>query len=119
MSNPTLVKQFVAEAAIASSRIVKFGSTDDYVVQGAAAGDALLGIVEGIAPAAGERVDVVLAGIAEIKLGTGGITRGAGVTSDATGQGVAGASGNRAIGYALASGVAGDIVRVLISQHTV
>lgn len=119
MSNPILVKQFVAEAAINPNRIVKFGSTDDYVVQGAAPGDSLLGIVEGIAPALGERVDVVLGGIAEVKLGTGGITRGAGVTSDATGQGVAAASGNRAIGYALASGVAGDIVRLLIAPHTV
>ena len=90
MSNPLLNKQFVAEAAINQFRIVKFGSTDDFVVQGAAVGDALIGICNFIAPAAGERVDIILAGIGEVQLG-GTVTRGGLVTSNATGQGVAAA----------------------------
>lgn len=118
MSNQLLTKAFVAEAAIAANRIVKFGSTDDYVVQGAAATDGLFGIVAGVAPAAGERCDVTLAGIEELKLG-GTVVRGGPITSDATGQGVAAApaagANNRIIGVAQQSGVAGDVIPVLLA----
>ena len=82
MANQTLTKNFIAEAGISAYRVVKFGSTDDYVVQAAAAGDSVIGVVEGVAPSAGERCDVVLAGIAEVTLG-GAVTRGGGVVSDA------------------------------------
>lgn len=118
MSNQTLTKAYTAEAAVNAYRIVKFGSTDDLVVQGAAATDAVFGVVEGVAPAIGERCDVVLVGVAEVQLG-GTVARGGAVVSNATGQGVASAAGNRAIGYALASGVSGDVVPVLLSPHTV
>lgn len=118
MSNPLLVKNKVAEAAITANSIVKPGSTDDAVVLAAAAGDSAIGVTEGIAAAAGERVDVVMAGIAEVKL-AGNVTRGGGVVANASGLGVAAASTNRAIGYALQSGVTGDIVEVLIAPHTV
>lgn len=118
MSNQTMTKNFIAEAGISAYRIVKFGSTDDYVVQAAAAGDSVIGVVEGVAPSAGERCDVVLAGIAEVTLG-GGVTRGGGVVSDASGKGVAAASSNRAIGYALASGMSGDVIPILLAPHTV
>ena len=118
MSNPLLVKQYVAEAAIAANRIVKFGTTDEVVIQGAAATDSLMGVVEGVAPAIGERCDVVLAGIAEVVLG-GTVTRGGLVTSNATGQGVAPApaagTNNSVIGRALMSGVSGDIIKVLVN----
>ncbi|HMN55647.1 MAG TPA: DUF2190 domain-containing protein [Ottowia sp.] len=121
MSNPLLTKSFVAEAAINTYRIVKFGTTDDAVIQGAAAADALIGVVESVAPALGERCDVVLAGIAEVKLG-GGVTRGGLVTSDGTGQGVAAApaagANNGVIGRALMSGVSGDVIPVLLSPGT-
>jgi len=118
MSNNLLTRARVAEAAILANRIVKPGATDDAVLQGAAATDSLIGVVEGVAPALGERCDVMLAGIAEVKLG-GSVTRGGPVTSDATGQGVAAASGNRAVGHALVSGVVGDVIEVLINPHTV
>jgi len=118
MSNPLLVKQFIAEAAINANRIVKFGTTDEVVIQGAAATDSLIGVVEGVAPAIGEHCDVTLAGIAEVKLG-GNVTRGGLVTSDGTGQGVAAAPGagtnNGVIGRALMSGVSGDIIKVLVN----
>ncbi len=114
MSNQLITKQYVAEAAIAANRIVKFGTTDEFVVQGAAAGDALIGVVEGVAPALGERCDVVHFGIADLTLG-GTVARGAAVTSDATGRGVAAASTNRVIGFARQSGVVGDIVEVMLA----
>jgi hypothetical protein len=118
MSNQLMTKTFVAEAAINPNRIVKFGSTDDFVVQGAAVGDALIGVIETVAPALGERCDVTTHGIAEVKLG-GAVTRGDWITSDANGQGVSAApaagANNNVIGRALASGVNGDVVRVLIA----
>jgi hypothetical protein len=122
MSNPLLNKQFVAETAINQFRIVKFGSTDDFVVQGAAVGDALIGICNFIAPAAGERVDIILAGIGEVQLG-GTVARGGLVTSNATGQGVAAApaagTNNNVIGRALMSGVSGDVIKVLVNPGSV
>lgn len=118
MSNPLLVKQYVAEAAITANSIVKPGTTDEFMALGAAATDFLIGVTEGIAAATGDRVDVVHAGIAEVKL-AGTVTRGDDVTANASGLGVAGASTNRAIGYALMSGVSGDIIKVLIAPHTV
>lgn len=118
MANQLLTKTYVAEAAIAANRIVKFGSTDDYVVQGAAATDAVFGVIGGVAPAISERCDVTLAGIEDLKLG-GAVVRGGPITSDATGQGVAAApaagANNRIIGFAQQSGIAGDVIPVLLA----
>ncbi len=121
MSNQLLTKAFLAEAAIGAFRIVKFGSTDEYVVQGAAATDGVFGVVEHIAPALGERCDVTMVGIAEVKLG-GTVARGGPVTSDATGQGVAAApaagANNRIIGFAQMSGVSGDVIPVQLAPSS-
>lgn len=120
MSNQTLTKQFVAEAAIAPNTLVKFGTTDDFVVQAAAATDAIIGVFEGFGAngaAAGERVDVVISGLADVKFG-GTVTRGGPVTANASGQAVAAAPGagtnNRLGGFAYASAVNGDINTVLV-----
>lgn len=119
MSNQTLTKCYVTEAVVFPYTILKFGATDEHVRKGAAATDAVIGVVEGVAPdGIGERCDVVLSGIAEVRLG-GTVTRGGALASDANGAGVAGVAGNRAIGIALASGVSGDIVPVLLSPHTI
>ena len=121
MSNPLITKQYVAEAAINANRIVKYGTSDEFVVQGAAVGDAIFGVVENVAPALGERCDVVTHGIAEVKLG-GTVARGGPITSDATGQGVAAAPAagvnNRIIGYARQSGISGDVIEVLLAPST-
>lgn len=117
MANIGLTKAYAAGAAIGAYRIVKFGANDYEVIQGAAAADALIGVTTEIDAATGERVDVVHAGIADVKLG-GTVTRGGLVTSDATGQGVAAApaagTNNGVIGRALVSGVSGDIIPVLV-----
>lgn len=118
-SNATLVKQFKAGAAIAKYRIVKFGSSDEHVVQAAAAADALFGVsVEVGADAAEDRLDVVVAGIAEVEFG-GTVTRGALVTSDASGKAVAAAPAQganvRVLGVARVSAAAGDIGSVILS----
>lgn len=119
MSNQLMTKSFVAGAAITAFSIVKFGADDNSVVLGAAAADALIGINDNAFDAAvGERVDIVTHGIAELKLG-GSVTRGGPITSNAAGLGVAPApaagTNNRIIGFALASGVSGDVIPVQLA----
>lgn len=123
MSNQLMTKAFVAGAAIAAYTIVKFGADDNSVIPGAAAGDALIGVNDNAFDAAlGERVDIVTHGIAEVKLG-GTVARGGAITSNATGQGVAAAPAtgvnNRIIGFALASGVSGDVIPVQLAPGSI
>jgi hypothetical protein len=117
MWNPAL-KQYVAETAVGANLIVKPGSTDDYVVQAAAAADFLMGISGNIAGDAGGRVDIIKEGIADV-IAAGAITRGGPVTADANGKAVAAAPGAganvRIIGFAEATAASGDIIGVLIS----
>jgi hypothetical protein len=108
----------VAEAAILAYRIVKPGSTDDFVSTAAASTDKLLGVVEGVAPAINERCAVVLEGIADVTFG-GTVARGDPLTSDATGRAITAAPGAgvnaRIIGFARVSAVVGDVGEILIS----
>lgn len=117
MGTPTLTKNFIAEAAVAARRIVKFGTADGQVVQAAAATDAGFGVADLAQTTTGGRVDVHVAGIADVDFG-GTVTRGGLVTADASGKAVAAAPGagvnNRVIGIALAGAVAGDIAPVLL-----
>ncbi len=126
-NNHTLIKAFKGSGAIAANVIVKFGAADDVVSPAAASTDLLIGVANslGLSAAdqtAGATVDVVLGGIAEVKLG-GTVTRGNYITSDASGQGVAAApaAGVNAsvIGMALKSGVSGDIIPVALSQSRI
>lgn len=119
MANPSFIKTFTAEAAVAAYRAVKHGTADTNVVQGAASTDALLGVSSQVAGDAGKRVDITLAGTAEIEYG-GAVTRGDWLTCDADGKAVssapaAGVNAN-VIGRAMVSGVAGDIGSVLLAQ---
>lgn len=118
MGQLVAVRSFVAEAAISANRVVTFGATDDNVLTAAAVTSTLIGIVEGVSPVLGERVDVVMTGIADLQIG-GSVTRGNFITVDAQGRGVAAAPAagvnNNVIGVALQSGVSGDIIPVLIS----
>lgn len=113
MNNPGLIKSLVAETAITKKRFVKFGSTNDYVVQAAAATDAIIGVSAEIDADAGERIDIIIDGIAEVEFG-GNVTRGASfLTADSDGKAVAAAPAagvtNRVGGIAMESGVDGDI----------
>lgn len=118
MSNPGLIKNFTAGAAIAAYRIVRLSAADT-VVQAAAVSEAMMGVCMDVAPASGERVDIVMDGIALVEAGAA-IALTALVTSDATGRGVAAApaagTNNRIIGIPLDAAVAaGDIIRVKLS----
>jgi hypothetical protein len=119
MSNTVVfAKSFFSGGAIAANSIAKIGANDYDVLQAAAATDAFLGITTEVASIASERVDVIMGGIADLKI-NGVVTRGALLTSDASGLGVAAAPGagtnNRVIGTAIISGVAGDVIPVLVS----
>ncbi len=117
MWNPQL-KQYIAETAVGANLIVKPGSTDDYVVQAAAATDKLMGVSGNIAGDAAGRVDIIKEGIADVIAG-GTITRGDPITSDANGKAVVAApaagANARLIGFAEVSGVSGDVISILLS----
>lgn len=118
MSKSLLDKEYVAEAAIAQWRIVKPGSTDDFVAPAAAATDLLVGVVEAVAPALGERCAVVIAGLADCTLGAT-VTRGTRLTADASGRAIpaapAAGSNVQIIGWARQSGVVGDVIEILVA----
>lgn len=124
MSTPTLIKNYTAgTGGVREGRIVKFGAADYEVVEAAAAADLLIGV--GAQPgeaAAGERCDVIHQGIAKVIAG-GTITRGALVTSNASGQAVAAVpsagANNRIIGIALTAAVANDVFPILLTQGSV
>lgn len=119
MSNNQLFsKSFNAGGAIAANSIVKAGANDYDVLQAAAGGDKVVGVSTELAAASGERCDVVLEGIADVKLG-GTVARGDLLMSDASGFGIvaAAAAGSnvRVVGIAVISGVSGDIIPVFLS----
>jgi hypothetical protein len=118
MRNPGLQKNYSAEAAIAAYRIVKFGAADGGILQAAAAADKQIGVTDRIAATeAGDRIDVIRTGIAEVQYG-GAVAAGDLLTADASGRAIvatAGAGANvRVIGVAEVAGVVDDIGSMLI-----
>lgn len=118
-----LIKAYKAGAQIAPYTIVKWDAVDFQVITAAAATDKIAGVsVPNVTAPVGQRVDVIKSGIAQVVLG-GVVTRGDPITSNATGQGVlaAPAAGvnNRIVGYAEKSGVANDIIPVLMNIDTI
>jgi hypothetical protein len=122
MANNRFSKSYVAGAAIAAYRIVKPGADDDHVIQGAAATDSLIGVADNLGAGSGERVGIVLEGIAEVEF-AGIVTRGGFVTADSNGKGVAASPSagvnNRIIGIAVNTTAAGDIAPVLLTQDAI
>jgi hypothetical protein len=117
MSNPLLLRNFTAGAAILPYRIVKI-SASETVITTASATDMSMGVCDYVSPAVGERVDIVLIGVAYVEAGAV-IAAGALVTSDAVGRCVTAApaagANVRLVGIALEAATAvGDVIRVLI-----
>ncbi|HEY3276394.1 MAG TPA: capsid cement protein [Syntrophorhabdaceae bacterium] len=115
-----LEKSVKCTAAIAAAYTIgKFGADDDTMSLAAAAADSLMGVFQHTTSNPGEEVHVMLQGVTRVKLG-GAVTRGAPLTSDASGQAVAAApaaaSNARIIGIALANGASGDIIPMLLAQ---
>lgn len=117
MANPDTIKSYKAGGAIGPNLCVKF-SASGTVVQSAAAADLSIGVsVPLMSAALGDRVDVIHEAIADVLAG-GVCTRGTAVTSDANGAVVNAVAGNRAVGIALETAAAGDIIPVLIQPAT-
>lgn len=121
MANFVLDKGFKVEgvAAAVAYRFVGFGTANWGVTVTPTANGVVAGVIMENVDAAKVATGKVIAnvrvlGIAPVKVGTGGLTRGAQVGTDATGQAVVAASGF-VVGLALESGVAGDIIDVLIT----
>lgn len=111
---PGLIKAYDPETAIAAYTIVKFGTTEDQVVEAAAATDKLIGVSSEIDSAVGDRCDVIRSGIAPVLYG-GTVAAGDLLTSNANGHAIATTTAsNRIIGIAEVAGVAGDRGSVLI-----
>ena len=114
----TASRNYLAPAAIGAFLLVKHAATDGEVAQASAATDALMGVTDTVAPAAGERVDVIKSGLADVTYG-GNVAKGDPLTSDGNGKAIkATVAGSRLIGYAEVAGVAGDIGLVDIHLGT-
>jgi hypothetical protein len=116
MSNVLLAKSYLAGAAIDPSRIVVLTAADT-VGLATTATAASIGITDEITVASGQRVDVIVAGIAWVTAGAA-VTLGAPLTADAQGRAVAAAAvGDRIVGFALeAAAAAGDRIRCIVAQ---
>jgi len=122
VSNLGIVKNYVADVAISPYRIVKPGSADGNVTFATGPTDLLIGVTTEVGPAAGERTDVAHSGIAYVEAGAA-IPRGARITSDTLGRGIAAApaagTNNSVVGSTLETATAaGDVIRVLLSLST-
>jgi hypothetical protein len=118
MSNPKLIVNYVADAAILVNRLVKMGTGDRAVTTAVANTDFIIGVVNEVAPAVGERVDVVRDGIAWVEAGAA-IPRGSPLTCDGVGRAIVSAPGagvnHRIIGFAEeTAGAAGDVIRFIL-----
>jgi len=112
------MKTFCAEGAIEKFRFVKFGSADDKVVK-AAAGEKSFGVYmnQNDDAAINDAVEIAhLGGGALIKL-AGTVTRGDSIASNADGEGVVGAATQWCPGIAQESGVAGDVISIMLDGH--
>lgn len=106
-------------AAIATQFLIaKPGADDDTFSQATASTEELIGVFQHTTGAAADSVRLMLTGVTNVKAG-GTINRGAWITADANGKGVAAAPGagvNAAvIGKAMGSAVAEDIFPVFLA----
>lgn len=112
-------KSFVAAGPIGHRRFVKFTANDGEVALATAATDLIAGVTDYPSGAkAGERIDVILLGPAEVVAG-GAITPGANITAGADGVAVAAAAGSATAGFVMTAAAQGDFVRAFIQRGSV
>lgn len=119
---PTLTRAYEASAAIGAFKIAKFSDTaaSTKVALAAVNTDPLVGVTGSMATAIGDLADLTLQGIGLVTLG-GTVTAGAELTSDASGNAIAAVPTAgvymSVIGKAMAPGVSGDVIEVLVSPR--
>ncbi|MCI5211503.1 MAG: DUF2190 domain-containing protein [Candidatus Electrothrix sp. ATG2] len=116
-SQTGLVLPYDAEATVAPYRFVK-EATDPKVAQAASAADDVVGISDYLgvtysATAEVNTVEVKMTRIAELEF-AGTVARGAKITANADGKGVAAVSTNKYYAIALEAAVSGDRKKVLL-----
>lgn len=116
--NIGFLKTFIAGAAIAARRIVKFDGAGNVVIADGDTDD-MIGISDAASDvASGGRVDVHMTMQPEIEA-SGAIAAGAAISAAADGRAKAAAAGDVAIGFAVeAADAAGDIITMHICRHT-
>ena len=108
MRTEMFIKSYRADAAVGKHRIVKAGAADGSIAQAAAATDALMGVADSLGGTTGQIMDVVAGGYATVVYG-GTVTRGAALTSDASGRAIVATGAGRLIGFAVTAGAVGDL----------
>ena len=103
-----LVDNYDAEVAILKFRLVALGTSDGGITLAVDATKPLIGVSTDIDSLLGEPCDVVRAGLAKVVYGAT-VTKGALLTSDATGRAIPATTGNYYAGIAEVAGVADDI----------
>ncbi len=111
-NKPGLIAAYTAVGAMAAHRFATFGNADDKVTQ-ATAGAAIQGVTTDATAVDGERVDVILTGIAPVTYGAA-VTRGQRLKSDATGRAIPADAADPSPGIAQVSGVLGDTGAILL-----
>ncbi|UGA45964.1 hypothetical protein HU230_0007975 [Bradyrhizobium quebecense] len=117
---PLFIRSYQCSADIPPNTIVKFSdaANSSKVASGAAAADALWGISDRMGGLSGGMADIVIGGLAELKLG-GPVAAGDPITSDANGNGIkcVAAAGvvKRVICFAEEPGVLGDVIKVKVA----
>jgi len=118
MGNPTFIKTYTADGAIAAHRLCTFGAADGEAAQAAGGTTALRGVNGELAKADSERADVVLSGLADVEYG-GNVAAGDPITSDSLGRAIkavpAAGAQLQCIGYAQVAGAVGEIGLVSVS----
>lgn len=92
-------------------------ASDGQVDLVASAGGDAIGVLLNDPDAAGKAAEVQILGVAKVKVGSGGLTAGHKVQSDASGQAITAASGDHVLGRAMHTAVEGDIASVLLVNH--
>lgn len=119
---PTLIRAYEATAAIAAYKIVKFSdaANSSKIAPASVNTDPVLGVSGSMPAAISDMADVVQHGIGLVTLG-GTVTAGAELTTDASGNAIVAvptaAVFMSVIGKALAPGVAGDVIEVLVTPR--
>jgi hypothetical protein len=115
MSNPNFIKTFTAAENMQPHQIVGISDENDYTaIVGTA--DNVIGVTTEVGANAGDRVDVILLGTAYVKLSAQvNASYMVGAAADNSGFGTSAPPQGMAIGVALQSGIAGDVIEIFLN----
>jgi hypothetical protein len=113
------IQTYTVSAAITKGKAVKFGSSDEAVVVGAANTDRCIGIIQNSPTTSGDMAEVALQGGGAKGLLGEGVTRGDDLVSHTDGTLVKpNAEGDQIIARAMESGDSGDLIAVEVYMAT-